>query len=942
MIRWTPRAAVDANGGPVWALVMAVLIFTAGIGAAPAAAQTSQPDTETYAMVLRDVPLPEALDRFIETTRADIAYSTGLVRGKQVYCRIRNAGTEQLLRCILDGTGIDYLRTSGGTYLLVEGVRAPDAKGDVAGTVVDAHTGEPLPQANVLLASASTGTTTSPAGRFQFASVLPGTHRLVVTYVGYATAVDTIRVTPNRNRSVRIALEPRVLQGEPVIVDGLQQRLPSRQLGSAFAGEGDLQALAASGTLGGLKSVSRRTGVSLNRPRADLNVQGGADGENVTLLDGAPVREPLSLGGLLSAFSPKALDRIVVHKTGFDASEGSSIAGVVDATHDVRAGTPGGGPAAGVSGDVLSVNARGDVGWRAREMQSGSAMLSARRSVWEAYPSPSLHRLLNTWTQLDPTLTDWWVEGAATDQPVTTRRSTSDVRFADLHAAVRQDLSPFQSVYASAYHGTSRIRTASTAVLGEATQPTRHLATENETEWTNTAVQIRTDRVVSERATARLQLYASRHDSHTFFGLRDTMLAASAPPPEMGEGMGALDDPLAVDHAAEGNRLDEVGARLQADVSLSPRMNVEAAVEPQWLSARFDIRNRFLGALGHESRAWHVGSYVEGTASLGLGTTVTLGTRLTYVPVRRTVYAEPRASVRLDRAETTVGSLAMRLGGGVYRQYVLQSEISSAGPMDVVPSMQFWLPLDGSVAPPRAYHAAADVLVRPSEAWTVRLETYAKWQPRTLSVDYAARVRPDPLADARTVAQQPLGRQADLMAAGDGRAVGAALQVGRDGRRVSADAAVEVSRVHRRYPGRFGDRYVPAPWEEPLRASANVGVTVVDGVQATASWRGSWNRPWALRRSYYDYLAQTTPEIGGVDLQRPGEQRLAPFSRFDLGLETRTTLRGVGIEARAGIVNVFDRANPFDESLHPGGNGAERVARTLPGRRLFLLIGIRL
>jgi hypothetical protein len=262
--------------------------------------------------------------------------------------------------------------------------------------------------------------------------------------------------------------------------------------------------------------------------------------------------------------------------------------------------------------------------------------------------------------------------------------------------------------------------------------------------------------------------------------------------------------------------------------------------------------------------------------------------------------------------------------------------------MDVVPSMQFWLPLDGSVAPPRAYHAAADVLVRPSEAWTVRLETYAKWQPRTLSVDYGGRVRPDPLADARTAAQQPVGRQADLMAPGDGRAVGAALQVGRDGPRVSADAAVEVSRVHRRYPGRFGDRYVPAPWEEPLRASANVGVTVVDGVQATASWRGSWNRPWALRRSYYDYLAQTASEIEGVDLQRPGAQRLAPFSRFDLGLETRTTLRGVGIEARAGIVNLFDRANPFDESLHPGANGAERVARTLPGRRLFLLIGVRL
>lgn len=924
-----------------WAGLVVLLIGLVGAGGASrASAQTGSPDDGPYTMVLRDVPLADALDRFIETTRADIAYSSELVRSKRTYCRIRDAGTEELLRCILEGTDIDYLRTSGGTYLLVTGVRAPDARGNVSGTVVDARTGEPLSRANVLLASAATGTTTGSAGTFRFASVLPGQHRLVVTYVGYATAVDTIRVPPNAGQTVRVALRPQVVQGDPVIVDGLQQRLPSGELGRGLVDGGELGGMSASGTLAGLSSVTRRTGVSLNRPRANLSVQGGADGENVTLLDGAPVREPLSLGGLVSAFSPKALDRIVVHKAGFDASEGSSTSGIVDATHDLRTGTLGGGPAAGVSGDPLSLNTRGDVGWRIADQRSGSAMLSARRSVWEAYRSPSLHRLLDTWTQLDPTLADWWVDTPMDNDALTAQRTTSDVQFADLHGAVRQEISPFQTVYASAYHGTSRIGTSSTALLGTQTQPSRHLVTESETEWSNTAAQIRTDWFVSDRATARLQMYASRHDSHTFFGLRDTMIATADGAPA-DAGADDLNDPLAVDHAAEGNRLDEVGARVQTDVSLSPRFDLEASLEPQWYSARFDIRNRFLGALGHETTAWQVGGYLQGRASLGLGTTVTAGTRLTYVPARSTVYAEPRASVRFDRADTRVGNVALRVAGGVYRQYVLQSDVSSAGPTDVAPSMQFWLPLDGTVAPPRAYHAAADFLVRPSHAWTLRLETYAKWQPRTLSVDYGGLVRTDPLTDSRLVASRPVGRQADLMAAGDGRAVGAALQVGRDGHRVSADATVEVSRVHRRYPGRFEDRTVPAPWEKPLRMSTNVDVTVVDGVEVQGSWQGVWNRPWALRQSYYDYLAIASPDAEGVDLQRPGDQRLAPFSRFDLGVETRTTIRGVGIEARASVVNLFDRANPFDESLHPSPGGPERVARTLPGRRFFAMIGFR-
>ncbi len=921
-----------------------------GPGASTVRAQETDPDARRHTMALRDVPLTEALDRFIQTTRADIAYSTDLIGDQTVYCRTRDATREELLRCILTGTGIDYLRTSGGTYLLVAGVRARAVTGQLRGTIVDADTGEPLPQANVLLASAATGTTTDPAGTFRFPAVLAGRHRLVVTYVGYATAVDTIRVPPNGRQTVRIALDPQAIQSDPVIVDGFQQRLPSGRLGRSSVGDDDLQDGSGLGTPTGLANVSRQTGVSLNRPRVDLSVQGGGDGESMTLLDGAPVREPTTLGGLLSAFSPKALDRIVVHKTGFDASEGSSIAGVVDARHNLRVGARGGDPAAGMSADFLSVNARADAGWRGREGQSGSAMAAGRRSVWEAYRSPALNGLLETWTQLDPTLMSAW--GRSMDDPdATVQRTTSDVQFADLHAAARQAVSPFQSVYASVYHGTSRIGTTASTVEAEADAPSgpaaartprRLLASESETGWNNTAAQVRYDWTAGARTTGRLHLYGSRHDSHTYFGFRDTVAAVSAGSEEPEPTWEALGNPLAVDHSAEGNRMDEVGVRVQAEVSASSRLDLEAGIEPQWLSGAFDIRNRFVGALGHQTTTWQVGSYLQGTLAPGFGTTLTAGTRLTYIPARRTVYAEPRVSVRYDRSTTPVGALAVRLAGGVYRQYVLQSEISSAGPTDVTPSVQFWLPLDGSIAPPRAYHAAADVLLRPHDRWTIRLETYAKWHPRTAAVDYADLVRSDPLADTRQVAPETVGRQSDLMAAGEGRAMGAAVQVRRDGPRLSADAALEVSRVHRRYPGRFQDRFVPAPWEKPLRLSANVDAQLVGGLVAQASWQGTWNRPWALRRSYYDYLAVTSGPLPGVDVQTPGAQRLAPFTRLDVGLRAQRTVRGVEVRARLSVVNVLDRANPYDESLHPGASGPERIARSLPGRRVFALLGIRL
>jgi len=307
------------------------------------------------------------------------------------------------------------------------------------------------------------------------------------------------------------------------------------------------------------------------------------------------------------------------------------------------------------------------------------------------------------------------------------------------------------------------------------------------------------------------------------------------------------------------------------------------------------------------------------------------------------VYAEPRLALRHDRPSSPLGGLAVRLAGGLYRQYVMQSEVSSAGPMAVVPSMQFWLPADGSLSPSRAYHAAADVLVMPSAAWTVRLETYYKWQPRTLQIDYARLVHSVPLPDARDAALITFDRQAEFMAAGEGRAYGAALRVRRDGVWISGDATAEVGRAERRYPGRFGGRFVPAPWEQPVRLSTNLDVTVADGLHARGSWKGTWGRSWALRRAYYDYAVLTTSAdaLDGVDLDRPGDQVLAPFSRFDLGLQAERRVRGVTVEAQLSIVNVFDRANPFDWSLDTTGPQPARTARTLPGRHLFVLLGLR-
>ena len=938
--------------------VLAVLLVATVLpgGWTEAQAQDTKDSEARYSVAVRSVPLGEALARFIDRTNADIAYSTTLIEGRTAYCRIEDANAEDVLQCILSGTGVDYLRTSGGTYLLVETVRAQDARGHVVGTVVDAGTGEPLPQANVLLADASAGTSTNEDGRFRFASVLSGPHRVVVTYIGYATAVDTVWVPADGQERLVVRMESRVLEGEPLVVDGLQQRVPSASLGRGNVDPSRMPDVGTASTAGVLRSASRQTGVSVGRPRANINVQGGADGENVTLLDGAPIREPVNLGGLLSAFSPDALDRVSVHKTGFSAAHGSYTGGIIEATHDLRLESAAGrGPSVEMRVDPVSASGRADAAWRVggrRGMErKGQAMVAARRSVWEAYREPGLHRLLNAWTTLDPVLATQWVAPPAGSTAPDSRRlqaqiPSADVDFYDLHAAVRQKVSPFRTVSASVYHGSNHVGTTVGSLLGDGNTQLL-LTSAGRNAWDNTAAQVRYDGVAGARTVGSLQVYGSQHTSEMFFGLRDVLLQDMPGDDPDAQLRAALADnrldplgPETIDHSAERNRLTEIGAKGRVDMSLTPRYRLEVGIEPRWFHGDFSVRSRYLGALSHGADAWQVGSFVQGTASLGAGLTATAGTRLTYVAARQSVYAEPRGSVRLDRAGTRWGDLAVRLAGGVYRQYVLQAEVSNAGPNAVVPSMQFWLPLDGTLAPPRAYHTAADVLLRPAGPWTFRLETYAKWHPRTVAVDYAGLVRATPLDDTRTLAEQRVGQQADLFAVGNGRALGAAFRIQRDGERVSGDLTAEVSRVHRRYPGRFGDRSVPAPWETPMKLSANVAVAVVDGLAALASWRGEWDRPWALRQAYYDYAQPTSTLPSTVDLDRPGAQRIAPYSRLDAGVRAEQTVRGVTLSTRAQVLNVFDRANAFDASLDPITGALTH--RTLPGRRLHVSLRMQM
>lgn len=908
-----------------------VLLLLVMLAAGATAAYAQDGSSEEFDLVIRGVPLSRALEQLAFTTGIDLVYTSDAVAGKVSYCSGRNLPADELLSCVLKGSDLDYVRSSSGAYVLFEAVATAPRFGHLAGRIIDADTGEPLPYANVLLADAQTGTSTNESGLFSIASLLSGPHRVVVTYVGYESATDSVWIGPGEHRRIHIALKSAESTLAPVVVDGLTQRLPSGRLGRSNRASAELRSVGATATTDVTRGLTSIAGIAVQQPLADLHIQGGSAGEHATYLDGAPVRDPVSLGRYLSAFSPLALGRITVHKAGFGASAGSNLSGVVDVQHDVSSMN---GERLSFSVDPLSVNGRAESRLHLPGGVDGAAMVAARGSVWGAFQDPAVNALLDSWTAVDPLVAPTsFADYPPHDETELTTKSPG-VRFSDLHGGVRLNLSPFRTLYASAYRARNRlVSDFASSRSGSMGNTGRMMLARDEYDWTNWVGQIRHSWLLGARATIATQLVGSWNESrYGYYGLYDSsrvitsldelIRVADARRSEVESNPGALED----------NDIREIEWRSSVTYSASSRHQIDANVSATHTKSHFLFDNELVDEIAHVSEAWLVTGAVEGSHHIGLGTVVEPGVRLTYLPNRRSAYAEPRLAVRHDASAGRLGALAVRVAGGLYRQYVNQLDVTSTGATSLVPTSMVWLPLDGSLSPPRALHLAADVLIMPSPSWTISVEAFRKWQHRLLVLDYAS------IADTElSTPPAPLSRQRDFVASASGDVRGFNVRVRNEAGPVHQNVTYSYVQAERRYENRFNGAAQPVPWNTPHRLTADLTAHVTKRISMIANWEGGWGRKWALRRSYYDYLAFHVPpsNVAPFDLQNPSDTATPAYYRLDAGLSVRTRLSAVEAELRFFVTNLTNRRNVYDYSLRSGTDAVKSIPRTLPGRHLF-------
>jgi len=914
--------------------------------AGPALAQSGQ--GERVSLGIQDAPLGQALEQAAAAADISLVYDVALVEGRRASCVTPEVRPGALLECLLDGHPIDYIQTSKGTYVLRTPVRRPPQRGHLAGTVRGSAEGRPLVNAHVRVPEAETfaGTVTDSTGRYRVSGLLPGPHTVVVTHLGYKRHEATVYVPPNGTARHEAALAPSPIVADSLVIDADRYGPASAQSGADRVSDGELRWRSVAETPDVLNAARSLLGVTSSPPYADLHIQGGSTGGHTLRLDGVPVRNPVSAGRLLGAFSPLALDGLTARKAGFGALHGNALSGTLELNHDL---SPPGTQYGTMRVDPRSVDARLQ-GTTTLGSTPVTAMVAGRVSVWDVYQDAALTDLIDRWSTVDPVL-------AAAQSPVDTSfadgslgaRAQPNAGFYDLHGAARFDLGPAKRLHVSAYHGGTDL--GADLVLGQGIgdgdQPdggpsegrgpssptsTVTLPTRDEYEWTNTAAQVRYETPVADHTMGTVRAAVSHYrgvtqseigELQSSFQVQDSPVTAVTQQETYGQ---------------EGaNAVTQADLEGRFDISLARDWGVTWTTGLTYQRSRFRIGNAFAPGLQHQTGTTRLRTAAQTTIGLGAHTQLEGGLRLTALPDRSTVYAEPRAALRHHRSIEGLGTIGLNVRGGLYRQFTAQFDLIRDGATAVVPTTRIWLPISRPLSPPRTYHLAADLTWQPTSQWTVDLEGYRKWQPHLLAVDYPA---------LRTHAATParLTEPSNILASSHGSAYGGGLRLEYEGDAFIGSARYAYSHARRTFPGRFDGRSTRVPWSTPHRLTLNAEVPLGAGVAIEAQGEGVWGRRWGFRRAYYAYLRPS--DLGEawerLQLDRPGSHVLPPRYRLDTGVSVTHSVAGVNVQGRLGVANVLDRRNVADWALQPQEDGTvSRWARSLPGRRATMSIRIR-
>ncbi|MCM1518511.1 MAG: TonB-dependent receptor [Pseudoflavonifractor sp.] len=277
-------------------------------------------------------PAESVFKELMRQTGKNFVYSSGLLSGVKVTVEANDRPLERVLDEMFRGTDITY-NIKGNNVVLRR--RTRQAMIVVSGYVREEGTGESLIGALVVDSSSKKTVATNSAG-FYSIYVTPGQVTLAVSYPGFDAESRTMTIRSDSR--VDFTLKERGSGSARQLSEVVVVADPNKSIAMESTDVGRLNLtradITSTPTLFGeadvIKTLQLQPGVSAGvEAMAGMYVHGGANDENLYMLDNIPLYQVNHFGGLFSAFNTEAIKNVDFYKSTFPAKYDGRLSSIM-------------------------------------------------------------------------------------------------------------------------------------------------------------------------------------------------------------------------------------------------------------------------------------------------------------------------------------------------------------------------------------------------------------------------------------------------------------------------------------------------------------------------------------------------------------------------------------------------------------------------------------
>ncbi|RAJ76614.1 outer membrane receptor protein involved in Fe transport [Chitinophaga dinghuensis] len=271
--------------------------------------------------------LENALKLLEQQSKMHISYEYTRVQGISVKAHTyKDQPLETICRDLLKGTSLMVKQKNDQLFI----GPAPSREHTLSGYVEDAASGERLIGVSLAAPQFQTGTVTNAYGFYSLTLPSDSLH-LQLSYMGYQR-LDTVIAIGKEGMTFQLQALNRQLEEVTIRGKQMESSVSSSQMSRInlsadlvkstprLLGEADL-----------FKTLQLLPGVKQGTEATSaLLVRGGTPDQNLILLDGAPLYNPMHLMGIFSTFNTNVLKDVTLYKGAFPARYGGRLSSVID------------------------------------------------------------------------------------------------------------------------------------------------------------------------------------------------------------------------------------------------------------------------------------------------------------------------------------------------------------------------------------------------------------------------------------------------------------------------------------------------------------------------------------------------------------------------------------------------------------------------------------